>query len=188
MRAFVAIDLSGSEADGFLDLQERLAVGRSVPAGNLHLTLAFLDEQPESALEALHEELEEVRHPAFELRFRGVDLFGGVRSRALAVLAEQEPALLDLQQAIKRCLHRVGISSATRRYRPHVTLARFKDGGQNPERLQAAISRGGTSEIGPLLVTHFSLFQSTLTSAGAIHEVLCDYPLQVFGDGEFDGF
>lgn len=187
MRAFVAIDLSGPEADGFLDLQERLAVGRAVPVTNLHLTLAFLDDQPEETLRALHEELEDLRLPAFDLSFKGVDLFGGVRSRALAVLAEQNPLLLELQKAVVSRLYRVGITSVSRRWRPHVTLARIKDGGQSPERLQAAIGRGATAEVGPVEVTHFSLVQSTLTGAGAIHEVLCDYPLQVFGDAEFDG-
>ncbi len=186
MRAFVAIDLSGPEADGFLDLQDRLAIGRAVPVANLHLTLAFLDDQPEDALRALHEELEDLRLPAFDLSFKGVDLFGGARTRAVAVLAEREPALIALQEAVKRALHRVGITSVSRRWRPHVTLARIKDGGQSPERLQAAIARGAVAEIGPVEVTRFSLFQSTLTGAGAIHEVLCDYPLQVFGDAEFD--
>ncbi|WP_093323420.1 RNA 2',3'-cyclic phosphodiesterase [Shimia haliotis] len=186
MRAFVAIDLSGPEADGFLDLQDRLAVGRALPVTNLHLTLAFLDEQPEDLLRALHEDLADLRHPAFDLTFRGVDLFGGARSRALAVLANPDPVLQKLQKAIKRSLHRVGITSVSRRWRPHVTLRRFKDGGQSPERLQAAIARGATAEIGPVEVTRFSLFQSTLTGAGAVHEVLCDYPLQVFGNDDFD--
>lgn len=186
LRAFVAIDLSGPEADAFLDLQERMAVGRAVPVSNLHLTLAFLDEQPEDLLQALHEELEDLRHPAFELGFKGVDLFGGVRTRALAVLAEPDPVLRDLQAAVKRCLHRVGIASASRRWRPHVTLSRLKDGGQSPERLQAAISRGATAQIGPLDVMQFSLFRSTLTPSGAVHEVLCDYPLLSFENEGFE--
>jgi 2'-5' RNA ligase len=157
-----------------------------VPVSNLHLTLAFLDEQPDSALQALHEELDDLQAHAFDLSFRGVDLFGGVRSRALAVLAEPEPALLALQKSIMRALRRVGITAASRRYRPHVTLARFKDGGISPDRLQAGISRGVTADIGPLAVTAFSLFQSTLGPSGAQHDVLCDYPLITFGNQGID--
>ena len=98
-------------------------MGRAVPVNNLHLTLAFLDEQPEETLQALHEELEDLRLPAFDLSLKGVDVFGGVRSRALAVLAEQNPLLLELQKAVVSRLYRVGITAVSRRCKLRPVLA-----------------------------------------------------------------
>ncbi|MEC8194935.1 MAG: 2'-5' RNA ligase family protein [Pseudomonadota bacterium] len=74
MRAFVGIPLDGPEAEALLDVQGRIAVGREVPAANLHLTLSFLDDQPVEMLEASHEELELIRQSQFELHLKGMDI------------------------------------------------------------------------------------------------------------------
>ncbi|MFC3117545.1 2'-5' RNA ligase family protein [Jhaorihella thermophila] len=75
MRAFLAIGLPDAAVRDIRRLQARLPVGRAVPRDNLHLTLAFLDDQPEEALEALDAELQALRAPGFDLRLSGL---GGV--------------------------------------------------------------------------------------------------------------
>ncbi len=163
-----------------MGLQSRLAIGREMAASTLHLTLAFLDEQSEAQLYALHEELEILQAPAFELTLQGLDLFGGARSRALAMLAQPEPGLIALQEAVVRAARRAGIFLASRKFRPHVTLVRLKDGQQAPGRVQAALDRGAGVVVGPTPVTEFALYRSTLSAAGAHHEILSDYPLIPF--------
>ena len=49
MRAFLALDLPQETRDALIRVQADLPVGRPVPCENLHLTLAFLDEQPHYA-------------------------------------------------------------------------------------------------------------------------------------------
>ncbi|WP_209507307.1 MULTISPECIES: 2'-5' RNA ligase family protein [unclassified Ruegeria] len=65
MRSFVAISLSGEAKEDFARAQRVLTVGRPVLEDNLHLTLVFLDDQPEEILEALHEELLALSAPSF---------------------------------------------------------------------------------------------------------------------------
>lgn len=181
MRAFVGIPLEGPEADALLDIQGRMGVGREVPAANLHVTLAFLDDQPIELLEALHEELELIQRPQFEMQFKGVDVFGGPRSRCLAMLIAPDPVLMDVQADVAKAARRVGIGLEKRRFRPHVTLTRFRDGKQPSEKVQAALSRGATLEIDPVPVTEIGLYRSELTSDGAVYEILSSYPLLVLG-------
>ncbi len=181
MRAFVGIPLDGPEAEALLDIQDRIALGREVPAANLHLTLAFLDDQPVQTLEALHEELEMIRQPMFDLSLKGVDVFGAPRSRSFGLLAAQTPELMSLQAAVEQSARRVGIGVDKRRFRPHVTLTRFRDGRQPPEHVQAALSRGAAFEVPPIEVSEIALYRSSLTSDGAVYEILSSYPLLVHG-------
>ncbi|GAA6180184.1 RNA 2',3'-cyclic phosphodiesterase [Shimia sp. NS0008-38b] len=177
MRAFVGIPLIGSEADQLLDVQDRLSVGRAVPAANLHVTLAFLDDQPVEQLEMLHEELELIRLPSFEMILKGIDIFGSAKSRSLGLLVSPDPVLMDLQARVVRGALRVGIKTEKRRFRPHVTLCRFRDAQHAPDKIQGAISRGAHFEMWPIAVSEFALFRSALTSEGAVYDVLSDYPL-----------
>jgi 2'-5' RNA ligase len=179
MRAFVGIPLDGPEADHLLDVQDRLAVVTPVPAANLHVTLAFLDDQPIDQLEMLHEELEMIRASAFEMTMKGIDLFGTAKSRCLALLVAPDPALMDLQADVARAARRAGMKIEKRRFRPHVTLSRFRDGQHTPEKIQGAISRGTHYDMWPVSVTEFALYRSHLSSEGAQYEVLSEYPLLV---------
>lgn len=183
MRAFVAIDFAEPHQDALINLQGRLNVGRMMSSDNLHLTLAFLGEQTEQALEALHEDLEMVTQPGFALRLRGLDLFGGARTRTLAVLTEATPELSALQGFVARAARRVGITLERRKFRPHVSVVRLKDGAQSQERVQRALSLGNEVDLDPISVTGFALYRSVLTPTGAHHEILAEYPLIGLADG-----
>ena len=51
MRCFLSLDLPDRCRDPLLSMIGGLRVGRAVPWDNLHITLSFLDDQPEEALE-----------------------------------------------------------------------------------------------------------------------------------------
>ena len=54
--------------------------------------------------------------------------FGGAKPRAIVAKVQAEPALMDLQAEQERRLRRIGIEPETRKYTPHVTLARLRGG------------------------------------------------------------
>ena len=56
MRCFLGLALPDPVLDLLERLQEDIPVGRLVPCENLHITLSFLEDQPEARLEALHQE------------------------------------------------------------------------------------------------------------------------------------
>ena len=125
MRAFVGLPLPDDALDALERLQEDIPVGRIVPAENLHLTLAFLDEQPEHALHQLHRELEQIEATPFSLYIRGLDLFGGGKPRILFAAVEPDPALSRLRGQVRRAAERAEMDLSRERFRPHITLARF---------------------------------------------------------------
>jgi 2'-5' RNA ligase len=175
MRSFVAIPLPNDTRDRLLDLQRHLRVGRAVDYDNLHVTLAFLDDQPEEGLEALHDELETLRLPSFDLTISGVGCYGGDSPRLVYAEIDPTPQLLDLQRAVAKAARRVGIVLARSRFHPHVTLARLKpqDAPGVVPFLQA--HAGFRHDVGTL--HSFALFQSILKPQGAEYHALAYYPL-----------
>lgn len=172
MRSFIAISLSDDAKAAFAPLQRALPVGRLVSSENMHLTLAFLDDQTEETLEALHEELLTLTAPPFGVTFSGIESFGQV----LAVVVEDCPALISLHRKIQTAMRRAGIVLPRRRFRPHVTIARFKPGQR--EAVQLVQRPRTTSALPKMPVTGFTLYQSALRPEGARHDALAHYILR----------
>ncbi|MCB1398890.1 MAG: 2'-5' RNA ligase family protein, partial [Rhodobacteraceae bacterium] len=93
MRAFVALDLPEPVVDAIGALQEWLPLGRHVAPDNLHLTLAFLGEQPDGVIAEADAALQGLRLPAFELSLCGVDVFGGPAPGLVFLGVAPNPAL-----------------------------------------------------------------------------------------------
>lgn len=180
MRCFLAIGLTEALREALVALQAALPVGRPVPEDNLHLTLAFLDDQDEATLEALHDELERLSAPAFDLSPRGVDLFGGNRPKLLYAGIAPSPALTDLHRRVQGAVRRSGITLRRERYHPHITLARFGAGarGGDAAQLYRFVAEHAGFRGPELPVRGFGLYRSTLRPQGALHEELAHYHLQ----------
>ncbi|MFZ5963339.1 RNA 2',3'-cyclic phosphodiesterase [Thalassococcus sp. BH17M4-6] len=179
MRAFIALPLPPSDAEVIEALQERLTVGRTVPPENLHLTLAFLDEQPLPMLEAVHEELTEITGPAITLALSEFQSLGGHGGHALAIRADGGAALRDLQARLLSRLRGLGLELPRRRFRPHVTVARLP-GRMTPEqqeKLGRFLARESPVGLPNVRIDRVTLYRSILHKTGAIHEPLADYPL-----------
>lgn len=169
MRSFIAIPVPGDTADHLERLQRRLGAGRPVPRDNLHLTLAFLDDQPEEVLEELHHELLALRAEPFAVAMGGIGAFG----TALFVHVADDAHLTRLHDTIASACRRAGIRLQKRRFRPHVTLARLRPGAAPPPLPEGATE----TDLPDLPVNGLALYGSTLHPKGARHEILAEYPL-----------
>ncbi len=179
MRAFVAIDLPDATLAALEALQDDLPVGRLMAPETLHITLAFLGDQPQAVLEVLHGELGAVAATPFRIALRGVDLFGGKAPRLVWAGVAPSPALTELRNRIRRAAAEAGIELPRERFRPHVTLARFPPQlrGDQPDKLAGFLTRNGGFATEPFEVKGFTLFHSVLHSDGAVHDPLADYTL-----------
>lgn len=173
MRSFVALTLPEAALAPLVALQDRLPAGRPVTEENLHLTLAFLGDQSEEALEALHDALSTLRAAPVTLTLSGAALFGGSKGQVVGLEADGGPALLHLHERVKARLHSAGVDFDRKRFRPHVTLARLK-GHTDASGCLNALS-GVT--VGPFTCTGFALMESRLHRDGAFYEALAMYPL-----------
>lgn len=186
MRAFVAIELPDDLRAALVQVQDAIPVGRAVPEGNLHLTLAFLDDQPGTALRALHETLSETRLPGAMLTIRGARLFGGRSPRLFAAEALRNPDLAELHRVVRVAIHLAGIALPRERFRPHVTLTRFhrREVETDRARIEEVATVFAGLALDPCRAEAVGLYRSTLTEEGAIYEELARYPLEGGDEGD----
>ena len=179
MRAFVALTLPDDALDRLETVQAGIRAGRLVPRENLHLTLAFLDDQPVAVLHDLHAELADIRVPPFEVILTGLGAFGGDRPRTLHAEAADSPALAGLHRRIRSAARAAGIDLPRERFRPHVTLARFAPAEAASARAAIAWSVRTGAGLASLRfeVGDFALMSSQLGPDGPAYDVLARYPL-----------
>jgi 2'-5' RNA ligase len=179
LRSFIAINLPDRICDQVERVQSRMRAGRMVPRANLHLTLAFLDEQPVSALHEIHAELADIRVPPFEATVRGLGAFGGNRPRQLYADVVETPALIGLHRRVRSACRAAGIDLPRARFHPHVTLARFSaaEAASGQAAIDWVLRTGAGFDAGVFDVTDFALFSSQLGPDGPSYEVLARYPL-----------
>lgn len=184
MRLFVALDPPEGLRDVLMDMQDGLGLGREVAPENLHVTLAFLGEQPDPEIEVLHEMLTAIRAPAVRLTLRGVEMFGGRRPSAAVALIEKVPELAQLHDKVAQAARMAGMDLPRRRFNPHVTLMRLPrhlpDYAQ--ARIGAWLATHGDALHRGAEAAHFTLYHSTLHADGPIYEPLAHYPLVPAGE------
>jgi 2'-5' RNA ligase len=176
IRLFVAIPLPGEIQDRVGQLCGGLTHARWIDPENYHITLRFIGEVDESRFDDIDAALSVVRAPAFRLKLSGVDSFGnnnGVRSIWVGV--EREPLLFHLRDKIESALVRTGLDPQTQKFKPHVTLTRSRQRGD--QRLGEFIARNSLFQAEPFSVHDFTLFSSFLTQNGSIYTPERVYPL-----------
>jgi 2'-5' RNA ligase len=101
-----------------------LAPGRAIAPAKLHLTLAFLGQQPAAALAPLLDILAGLDVPELPLLIDSLGYFQKPRI-AWAGMSDPPAALLAMQAGLMAQLEAAGFSAATHgQFKPHVTLAR----------------------------------------------------------------
>ena len=134
-RLFVGLMPARDEQRALATAVARIAHGgRAVPAGNLHLTLAFLGAVPVERVAALEDALGSVAAEAFELRLERVGHFPRPRVLWCAATAAPGP-LYALQGAVLQALAAAGMGLEVQPFTPHVTVARKVSRYRGPERL-----------------------------------------------------
>lgn len=128
-RLFTGLAVPPEVAQALAFQRGGLAGARWVEPESYHLTLRFLGDIDRRTAEDVDEGLAGMRpRSPIEVVLDGLSAFGGDRPRALIAHAVPSEALADLQAEHERIARRVGMAPETRRYTPHVTLARLARG------------------------------------------------------------
>ena len=109
------------------------------------------------------------------IRFEGLSWFGGDKPRAIVAKVKAEPALMDLQAEQERRLRRIGIEPETRKYTPHVTLARLRGAGQAAIASYLAVRGALFADL--FVAERFVLYSARAGSGGGPYVVEAAYPL-----------
>jgi 2'-5' RNA ligase len=180
MRLFFAFELP-AEVAGVLGRLPRAEEPdyRWVEPGMLHLTLAFLGEQPAQRLDVLREVggAAATAARAAVLRLGQAGGFGPrAAPRVLWVSLEGDVSALEALQAdLTARLRGAGIMLEDRPFRPHITLARRRESAKHGAPVGWPPTLGPTR---PAFSLHtLRLFESRLSPRGATYVVLAEFPL-----------
>lgn len=144
--------------------------------GQLHLTLRFVGEVDRHVAADLVAALDEVTAPCFGLTVRGVGHFEkkGKPTALWAALASC-PALDVLERRVERACRAAGLPPETRKFVPHVTLARLS--GQSVG-TGAWLAQHGDLAAPRWPVTAFRLYESRMGHGGSTYSSLAEWPLE----------
>jgi 2'-5' RNA ligase len=176
MRLFVAIAIPEQERERLASLEQGVPGARWVPAENLHLTLRFIGEVDGRQAHDIDDALSNIRAPAFPMSLAGVGHFGnGGKPRALWVGVEAGEPLARLHAKVEQALQRAGLPPEGRKFKPHVSLARFN--GNPGRRLYDYISNHSLYRGTPFVADAFVLYSSVLGQGGSSYRAEATYPL-----------
>jgi RNA 2',3'-cyclic 3'-phosphodiesterase len=172
MRLFVALEIPSAVRENLSELLKALhAVSpqtRWVRPENLHVTLKFIGEVPETKLAAIRTALAQVRSGQFvKLDFQGLGFFPNEKhARVFWAGIEASPNLRTLAADIEKATEILGTPKEQRAFSPHLTLARFEP-PRLPEKLRAVIQENSGCDFGSLRTHQFHLIESKLKPSGA---------------------
>jgi RNA 2',3'-cyclic 3'-phosphodiesterase len=195
MRLFIALDIDdairGRIARFMEGVQEFAPDARWVKAESLHVTLKFIGEQREEAVESIKHALDSVTGSAIEIVFRGYGFFPTVKSaRVFWIGIEAGPQLGALAASVDEKMAALGIPKEDRAFSPHLTLARGAGGSGTPrwrkgdgpnrsfQRLQERLAAMPAPEFGTMTAREFFLYQSQLSPKGSKYTKLARFALE----------
>jgi RNA 2',3'-cyclic 3'-phosphodiesterase len=194
MRIFIALDIE----DGIREHIARFLEGvsgfapeaRWVRPESLHITLKFIGERSEAAVEEIRQGLGGIRAGGVELQFRGYGFFPSAKApRVFWIGIEAGPSLASLAAMIDERMAALGVPKEEHAFSPHLTLARGKGGSGSPkwgkgdgpnrsfQRLQEKLGAMPTPEFGTMTAHEFFLYQSMLSPRGSKYTKLAGFAL-----------
>jgi 2'-5' RNA ligase len=174
-RLFTGLELPDGVV-GQLALMRGGVVGaRWLEPEDYHITLRFVGDVGARTAHDIAETLGDIRRPRAPVRFEALSWFGGGKPRAIVAKVKAEPALMDLQAEQERRLRRIGIEPETRKFAPHVTLARLRGVAQRA--IADYLASRGALAAEAFTAERFVLYSARDGSGGGPYVVEAAYPL-----------
>lgn len=181
-RLFVAIELPGFIRSELADIRWGVPGARWADPASMHLTVRFLGQVDGAVFADVAEALRQVRLPSFRVTLKGVGYFPlRKHPEILWVGVEQNEMLARLHGKVDTALSRVGFDRDSRKFAPHVTLARLK--ASPLSKVAQFVAHHNLYRAESFLVSQFCLYSSHLASEGALHQKEVVYELEMEGIG-----
>jgi 2'-5' RNA ligase len=185
-RLFVAVDPPAAQRAEIAGWARRALPGlgdvpggvRPVAAEQIHVTVCFLGSQPAERIEEIAAVVRGASAPVGPLGLGAPVWLPRRRPRALAIeLHDETGSLADLARDLGRDLgEAIGWAAESRRYRPHVTVARMRGGAVVPRALAATPAVSFEPEA-------LTLYRSRLQPGGAVYQAVARIALFWPGSG-----
>lgn len=157
-RLFAALELPHHAVMQLSLLRGGLPGARFIDPENYHLTLRFMGDLENHVADEIVAGLDRVKRSAFSFGIDGLGVFGGKKPHSIFATPAPCPELFALHEEIDRICHRLGLAPDSRKFTPHVTIARLRN--VSPENVAKYLSERGGFYIPPLKINEFALMSS----------------------------
>jgi 2'-5' RNA ligase len=125
-RLFTALEIPRDAALSLSLLRGGLPGARWLDVENYHITLRFIGDVDGPTADEVVNALDRVDRSSFSLSLSGIGSFGAKKPHSIWAGVSPSAELMALQAEIERICQRIGLAPDTRRFSPHVTLARLR--------------------------------------------------------------
>lgn len=175
-RLFVGLSMPEDVREALVRLAQPMPGTRWTAPGDFHLTLRFAGDIDNGKAREFIRGLGEIDEDAFDLELSGLGTFGGSEPNALWIGAKLSPSLSALQRAVERKAREAGLPAESRKFTPHVTLARLSH--PRIEALTRYLTRHATLGFPPFHIGAFSAFSARPHVGGGPYAVVERFPLR----------
>lgn len=175
-RAFISADIVPSEE--LVSVLGRLASSRAdlktVKPELMHLTLKFLGDAEESAIDEIAMRIEKVIEgmQPFRIRLKGMGAFPSMSNiRVVWVGIEEGGPLERIAERLDESMGELGFAREKRGFKPHLTLARTRS-ARNIANVQEILMETAATDYGEYTVDRVLLKKSVLTPKGPVYSTV----------------
>jgi len=181
MRLFTALDIPADVRSTLSALLAKLRPAAKFqwsPPANLHITTKFIGEWPAERLAELTAALGRIEKTGpIEVAVRGMGWFPNPHSpRVLFTGIEAGPELSDLHRRTDAACAALGIPAETKKFNPHLTLARVRTHEGLPA-VRQKIAGLPETDFGVFTARSFHLYESASGPSGTVYTPLEEFSL-----------
>ncbi|MGO4388292.1 RNA 2',3'-cyclic phosphodiesterase [Microvirga sp. 2YAF29] len=175
-RLFTGIEIPAQIGLALSAYRGGLPGARWIDPENYHITLRFIgdidDRMAEDVVSVLGERR---RRDPLTITIDGLDSFGGSKPRAVFARTSGNGGLNEVQAEQERLLRQIGLEPETRKFTPHVTLARLRNA--SPIDVADYIATRGHFPKLTFTADRFVLYSSRSSTGGGPYVIEAAYPL-----------
>lgn len=182
-RAFISVDLDASPMLENLAkaLQNTGARLRPVRMDQIHMTLKFLgstDEKFAPKIEDIMKEAVRGVRP-FEVGLKGTGAFPNMRYiKVIWVGLTNSGPLAQISEFLDKETHTLGFKRESRKFSPHVTIARMK-GSAGKDEIRGILEKTRDADFGTQIVERLRLKKSVLGKTGPVYTDVAEVPFPI---------
>lgn len=185
MRFFIALETPEESRQQLKLVQQQLKAiipqARLTDNGKLHLTIAFVGEQPEQMKDHLVELLKQASQdvPPFQVTPAYLDAFPKLHyphTFWVGVKGDIDQLLL-IRERIKDGLADLNLEVDERRYTPHIAIAKINHQFKLSHQQEVGLEKMMAGHFDPIRVTSIKLFESIPEHGFHTHNTLAEIPL-----------
>lgn len=185
MRFFIALEIPEENKPQLQAVQQKLHTlipqVRLTDLDKVHLTFAFIGEQPDSIKNSLIQALQISAKgiAGFEITPAYIDGFPNIHYPRIvwAGVKGDVDRIIILRERIKDALAKLGLDTDERRFIPHITIAKLNNNIEIPTSTEGQLQNLMSGSFSPIKISSIKLFESVPEGGFHRHNTLAEVKL-----------